>query len=113
MGKIFSPPKEFCKPEFGKLGFEEYEKIEKEYASSIVEWTKKHGKGTFAGELVRFQVADGFAQYVVFSLKPVQLIHLPVADGYQFPYANRLTAEDIKEKIDQEKRLKEMFKTEE
>jgi len=44
-------------------------------------------------------MADGFAFYMVLSMRPLELMHIPLGDAYQFPYANRLTAKDIESKI--------------
>ena len=62
-----------------------------------------------SGEIIHFPVADGRAEYMVLSLKPVMLIHLPVGDAWQFEYAERLTKADVIKKIKQQKALAEMF----
>jgi hypothetical protein len=54
-------------------------------------------------------VADGYAQYMVASLSPVELIHLPLWDAWQFDYAGRLTKKDIIEKINQRKAMEKLF----
>jgi hypothetical protein len=38
-------------------------------------------------EMVSFGVADGMAQYIVKSRKPLVLQHVDYCDGYQIPYA--------------------------
>ena len=37
------------------------------------------------------------------------IIHLPLMDAWEFQYIERLTAKDIKEKIDNEKKLAKFF----
>ena len=120
MGKVYSPPDEVGdapKITEGAAFFNNINENINKHNKKIVEWIEKvkayareHGEGEFAGEIVRFPFADSYAQYVVFSLKPVKLIHLPVGDAWQFPYANRLTASDIKKQIQYEKRMAELFK---
>ena len=104
MGKVYTPPTSIPKPdlmEFSKTNFEGFAEAEDAYIKAVSEFAKKNGKGNLAGELVSFPFADGFAQYVVYSTSPVILLHLKVSDGWQYPYAHRLTATDIKEKVRQ------------
>jgi hypothetical protein len=56
--------------------------------------------------VVRSQVADGYAQYLVAATKPVQLVHLPFGDGYSFPLAERATKKDIVALIDSARAFK-------
>jgi len=80
-------------------GIEGYRKACQEYVEKVVAFAKRLGKGKYAGKIVRFPVADGYARYVVMSLKPVKLLHLQDGDGWDFQYIERLTAKDIKEAI--------------
>lgn len=63
------------------------------------------------GKMVRFQIADGYAEYMVASQKPLQLIHLNVADGYQIPDAHvrGLRLADVREMVKREEARKEIF----
>lgn len=60
-------------------------------------------------QLKQFPVADGYAEYMVASMKPLELVHIPLGDAWQFEYAHRLTAKDVQDKIDQQKALEELF----
>ena len=106
MGKVYAPPVEIKHPEFTA---KDYFKAEENYINAVVAWAKQHGKGKLAGEVIQFPVADGYAQYVVFSTTPVALIHLPIGDAWQYQYANRLTASDIKEKVRQSQAMAKLF----
>ena len=105
MGKIYSVPKEIGpEPEIGGINFD-FKKYDEEcrvYVAKIVAYAKKHGKGSCAGKEIGFGVADGTARYIVFSLSPVGLIHVPTGDAYQFQYAHRLTAADIMKLVKQQ-----------
>ena len=57
------------------------------------------------GEVIHFPVADGRACYMVAALSPLQLIHLPIGDAWQFQYDFRLTKKDVVEKIKNQKAL--------
>jgi hypothetical protein len=50
-------------------------------------------------------MADGNALYAVYSLKPVELIHLPVGDAWDSKWANRVSAKEIRQQIDGAKHL--------
>jgi hypothetical protein len=85
-------------------------KAEDEYIDKLKEVLKKrYPNQEHVGELIRFQVADGYAMYLIVSLKPVALMHLPLGDAWDFQYAHRLTKKDIIEKINQQKALAELF----
>jgi hypothetical protein len=36
---------------------------------------------------------------MVLSMRPLELMHIPLGDAYQFRYVNRLTAKDIENNI--------------
>jgi hypothetical protein len=59
--------------------------------------------------VIQFPVADGYAQYMVASLSPVELIHLPLWDAWEYQYVERLTKKDIVEKINQRKAMDKLF----
>jgi len=61
------------------------------------------------GEIINFPVADGKASYMVFSMKPLELIHINVGDGYQEEMAELLTVKKTRELVKRERALKEIF----
>lgn len=76
-----------------------------QYRKDIVEYlvqVRNHvlvtGKGPYRGRVVKFPVADGYAEYMVVSMRPLVLMHLPI--GYDFRYIHRLTAEDIRSELE-------------
>jgi hypothetical protein len=110
MGKVYSPPKAVGEqPKFDIKDYEGYCACENKYVEDIKAWAKTNGNGKYAGEVIQFPVADGYAQYVVLSLKPVALIHLPVGDAWQYQYVNRLTASDIKNEVERGRALNKLF----
>ena len=48
-------------------------------------------------------MADGQAQYMVASMQPLELVHVPLNDAYEFEYAYLLTTKEVQQKIDQNK----------
>lgn len=113
MAKIYDAPSQWTAPSievFMEQGRDEYERQEKEYIERVREFCKKRKpKGQLVGEIIRFGVADGYAQYMVAGLRPLELIHLDLGDGYHFQYANRLTAADVRQQVEAERKLAELF----
>lgn len=103
--KVFSPPAGFEVPKFTdykenyKEALNKLQKDEEKYLEDLKDWCKKNGSGKFSGKEVHFPVADGSAVYVVLSMKPCKLIHVPLGDAYSFPYIDRLTSTDIRNRI--------------
>lgn len=113
MAKICNPPLEVgIRPQIKQpFNMVEYMKDEREYVRKVQEYAKASGNCAEAGEVIKFQVADGYAQYVVLTIKPVTLIHLPIGDAWHLQYANRLTAKDVRVEVARAKKFREIFKT--
>ena len=114
MATIYNAPKGLEAPEFNWKEVEKYRKDIEDNENRLKEWCinrcKQGGKSTEnVGEVIKFPVADGYAEYMVACMKPLQLIHIGLDDAYQFEYAHLLKAKDVQEKLDQQKRLAELF----
>ena len=114
MAKIFSPPDTIKIPELSFEDIKDYEKACKEYVEDLKQWCIRRAENggadtQYIGEVIRFPVADGYAEYMVAAFKPIQLIHIPLWDAWEFDYANRLTKKDIIDKINQQNSLKKLF----
>lgn len=127
MAVIYAPPKQLGDPPMpgpvspydpndqegwrkaGQERWEAYERDTEAWVASVRAWAREHGSGPIRGEIVRFPIADGYAQYVVMS--GTQLIHLPVYDGWQIPaaHARGLRAADLKAMVAQDKALEQLF----
>ena len=92
--KVYAPPAEMKAPEWNWK-----ENREAKYLKDLKAWCKKNGSGKDVGKEVQFPVADGAAVYVILSMKPCKLIHVPLGDAYNFPYIERLTPVDIRNRI--------------
>ncbi len=110
MAKIYSTPKEVQVPEISFTDFSGYQKKCEEFKENLKEFLKKrNSKDEEVGEVIGFPVADGTAEYMVAKMKPLELVHLPLMDAYEFQYANRLTAEDVKQEIAKKKKWEEFI----
>ena len=107
--KIFSVPSTLKVPEYDYKNPGQYEKDEKKFFEDLKTLLLKRKNEECVGETIKFQVADSYAVYVVASIKPLELVHIPIMDAWEFQYANRLTAKDVKEKIRSEKALQALF----
>lgn len=66
--------------------------------------------GKNVGEVIKFQVADGYAQYMVISMRPLRLMHLPLIDSYEFNYVHLMTTKEVNDQIEANKKWEELFK---
>ncbi len=116
--KIYSAPKEVGPAPELETGFnlvddnswfKTYQAACDKHVQTVKDYCKKNGSSECAGEEIHFPVGDGAARYVVFSLRPVTLIHLAVGDRWQFQYAHLLTAKAVREYVHRNKGLKAMF----
>lgn len=85
----------------------EYERLEKAYIERMQAAARERTPNDpLVGEVVRFQYADGYAQYVVWSTKPLSLIHLDVGDGWDLPewQTRGLRLADVKARIDYDRK---------
>lgn len=68
-------------------------------------------KGDLVGEILRWQRADGYAQYMVVSQKPLILAHLAIGDAWQVEAAliRGLRLTDVREMVERERSLRKLF----
>jgi hypothetical protein len=107
--KIYSAPKEIKAPDL--FNSKDWQKDSEKYIADVKAHIKKMGyTGKNAGEVIRFGVADGYAEYMVLSMKPMALIHLAeICDGYQTQFAHLMTAAEVNKMIAADKRMAELF----
>ena len=106
--KIYNAPEELELPKFDFANFNA--KVHQEKEDKYIEDLKQHMRelgydGKNMGEILRFPAADSYAQYMVVSMRPLMLVHLALGDAWGFQYAHLLTAKEVQEKIDQQKKF--------
>jgi hypothetical protein len=90
--------------------FEEWQKAEDAYIQANRDWLKANGKThRLAGQIIRFPVGDGYAQYMVIDGR--SLMHLEVDDKWQIPEAHSrgLRLSDVEQMIERDKKMDELF----
>jgi len=109
MAEIFNIPKGIKAPS----SFRDREVYKKEcetFTNELKKYLADHNfKDKNAGEIIRFPTADSYAEYMVISMKPARLFHMPLGDAWNFQYIHLMTAKEIQEKIDQQNALKKLF----
>ena len=121
MAKIYDAPQEMETPDFaydqnGHWDCKKYKQDNEKYIKelkvlllkrkNILSGTKER---KYVGEIIRFPVADGHAEYMVASMNPLELVHLPLSDAWNFEYVHLLTAKEVTERLVAEKKMKELF----
>jgi hypothetical protein len=93
---------------FNQGGFDE---ATKRFETELAAEARATNSGDTVGEIVRFQIADGYASYMVWSEKPLHLIDVGGPDGYQIPEAHErgLRLSDIRDKVAQDRKWKQMI----
>jgi hypothetical protein len=109
MGKIYLPPASIKVPELNFKDFGKYKKSCDKFMDDLRDFCIKRNPDEHVGEVIKFPVADGYALYMVASLKPIELIHIPLMDAYEFEYVHKLSKKDILEKIKNQKALEKLF----
>lgn len=111
MAKIFSIPDEVKAPTFNFKDIKGSQEDEKRFMTEIEAFTKNYNPdgGEHIGKTIKFPVADSCAVYMVASMKPLQLIHLPVGDAWTYPMDTRLRTKDVELKLKQQASLDKMF----
>lgn len=126
LATVYNPPKDFRPvPDmdefmtddpgtpYKRYNHEAHSEAENLWIVELAERARQaNGKGAgYIGEVIYFPVGDGSAMYLVWKTSPLQLIHLPVGDAWMIPAAHSrgLKLSDIKDQIDRERRLTELF----
>src|SRR3990172_1715372 len=103
MATVYSPPKGFEAPAITMEDYRDqrWEAIEAEYIERLAACARDvqcSEPDPIIGKVVRFPYADGYAQYLVWSVRPLQLVHLDLGDGWAIPdaHARGLRLTDIR-----------------
>jgi hypothetical protein len=113
MATAFAPPEGFEPPQITLDNMRDgsYEREEAAFLERLADRAKMNGTSPLLGEVVRWQRADGYAQYMVWQTNPLQLIHLDLLDGYSIEPAliRGLRVADIRDMVERAARMRELF----
>ena len=111
MAKIYNVPKEVKVPTMDWNNIEQYDKDCNQFKQDLKDFIVANGnKGKNVGKIVSYQVADGHAEYMVVSMKPLGLVHLPLGDAYEFGFMHLMTSDEIEKKLHQQEVMTKLFK---
>jgi hypothetical protein len=111
MAKIYSTPQEVKVPSFDWKNIDQYNKDCEQFYVDLKDFIVANGhKGKNVGKVVRYQVADGYAEYMVVSMKPLSLVHIPLGDAYEFGFMHLMTADEIEKNLHQQEVMAKLFK---
>ncbi len=110
--KVYNVPKEVPAPtvDFKNWDMEKHIKDEDNHIRALTQWLRKNGyTGKNTGKVVRFQVADGYAQYMLAEGRKSVLIHLPYGDAWNYQDIGYLPKRAILDRIKQQEGLAKLF----
>jgi hypothetical protein len=86
MAKVYAAPKGFEAPDIGYVTRPDWREFEQAYIDRMAEAARAQpGAGPLVGQVLRIPYADGAAQYLVWSEKPLELIWLELGDAWSVP----------------------------
>lgn len=90
----------------------DWQEKEADYVATLAELARKQYSGDTVGEVLRWQRADGYAQYMVLSESPLRLVHLDLGDGYEVEAAllRGLTLKSVQAMVASNRALSELFR---
>lgn len=111
MATVYRAPIEAPTIDF-RAGVDVWRKQASDYIERVAAMARAvNGTEPLVGKVVRFQIADGYAEYIVWKAKPLQLVHLDLGDGYSIPpaHARGLRLADVKALVDFEQRWADLM----
>lgn len=117
MPKVYSAPVGFEPPDFddyfvdGKFDFNLMVDIESKYLEDLADHARSRNQGDLVGETIKFQRGDGYAQYMVWSQKPLSFIWIELGDAWTVEDAllRGLRVKDVREMVDADRAWAELF----
>lgn len=100
MAKILNPPAIIPVPEFNWKDIPAYEQACDTFRNSLRRLLKSRSQSKYAGEIIRFPVADSHAEYMVANLRPLELVHIPLWDAWHYDQAQSLRTIDVLNNIE-------------
>ena len=97
------------------LGWKEAFKAQEEALDKLAEASAKidfaNPKASLKGALLKWQRADGYAQYIVTADRPLTIAHIPFGDAWTIEPAliRGLTRADIVEQLRRDKAMHDLF----
>jgi hypothetical protein len=112
MAKAINPPKSIKVPDLGFTSdscVDDYVREVDVFTKQVQEYCKANSGYEFAGDIIKFPIADGTADYIVFDAST--LIHLAIWDAWEVPEAHirGLRHDDIKHNVMHHRRINSLW----
>lgn len=110
--KVYALPENLPapQPDYRNYDATKEQAAEAKHCAEVKAWLISQGyKGKHTGRIVRFGVADGYAQYMIADGPKSFLIHLPYVDGYQYRDVAFLPKKEIIRRADADDAFQAMF----
>jgi hypothetical protein len=111
--KVYSVPEEvaFAEPDYANYDFKREQAREVEHRERLKAWMVENGfSGEHTGKIVRFGVADGYAQYMMADKgRSSFLVHLPYGDAYHYRDVEFLPRAEVIRRLEAEDKLQSIF----
>lgn len=102
VAKLYAVPVKLPETDYKNYDHKKEQAKEEKYLEDVRQWLKDSGyNDSLTGKLIGFPVADGSAQYMVISEKPLKLVHIAFGDAYQVSAATirGLTLTDVRRMV--------------
>ena len=109
MANIYEVPDSIKVPLFNWNDLDKYEDEVSKFYYNLRTYLLDNENTKNVGKVIKFPVADGCAEYMVASMKPLTLIHLPLMDKWEFQYAHLLTPKEVNQKIESDEAMAKLF----
>jgi hypothetical protein len=111
MAKQYQAPIEPPVPDYSNFDRDKHNADEAEYIATLASTAKQNGTSDLLGEIVRWPRADGYAQYMVWTTRPLALIHIATGDAWMVEDAlmRGLRLSDIQAMVERERRIANLF----
>jgi len=113
MARVIAPPASIKVPKYNfssKSCSEDYERDTDKYLDELKKFCKDNSSYEYAGDIIKFPMADSTADYMVFNSN--SLIHLPLMDEWEIPDAHMrgLRRADIESSAEFQRRIEGFHK---
>jgi hypothetical protein len=108
MATAFSAPEGFDPPAFN---MDTWQRDEQDYLVRLSDRCKMNGTSDLLGETIQFPRGDGYAVYMVWNTRPLELIHVAIGDAWQVEDAliRGLRVSDIQRQVDRAAAMRALF----
>ena len=107
--QIYEAPTTIKKPEFNFSDIKGWREEEERYENELRAHCERNGTGDLKGKVIKIPHADSYAVYMVFSLRPLELIHMEIGDAWDSEFADLVTEAKVREMVKRDEAMAKLF----